>query len=79
MGVAFGATHTINSTQVDPVEAIRELTDGKGVHYAFEAIGLVPEPYKQAILCTASARRHRLRRTRSRQHDARFGLQDSGS
>jgi len=52
MAEAFGATHTINSAQVEPVEAIRELTDGKGVHYAFEAIGLVPEPYKQAILCT---------------------------
>lgn len=23
-----------------------------GVHYAFEAIGLVPEPFKQAIVCT---------------------------
>ena len=52
MGRLFGATHTLNSTLVNPVEAIQELTDGKGVHYAFEAIGLVPEPYKQAIVCT---------------------------
>ena len=52
MGKLFGATHAVNSAQVDPVEAIQELTDGKGVHYAFEAIGLVPEPFKQAILCT---------------------------
>ena len=52
MGMQFGATHTINSAETDAVEAIRELTDGKGVHYAFEAIGLVPEPYTQAILCT---------------------------
>lgn len=52
MGRLFGATHTVNSAQVNPVEAIKELTDGKGVHYAFEAIGLVPEPFKQAILCT---------------------------
>ena len=29
-----------------------ELTGGKGVHYAFEAIGLVPEPFLQSILCT---------------------------
>ena len=52
MGKLFGATHTVNSAQVDPVEAIQELTDGKGVHCAFEAIGMVPEPFKQAILCT---------------------------
>ena len=52
LGKQFGATHTVNSAQVDPVEAIRDLTDGQGVHYAFEAIGLVPDPFKQAILCT---------------------------
>ncbi len=52
MGRQFGATHTVNSAELDPVEAIRELTGGKGAHYAFEAIGLVPAPYKQAILCT---------------------------
>ncbi len=52
MGRQFGATHTVNSAETDPVEAIQELTDGKGVHYAFEAIGLSPEPYTQAILCT---------------------------
>ncbi|MEM7033815.1 MAG: Zn-dependent alcohol dehydrogenase [Chloroflexota bacterium] len=52
LGKQFGATHTVNSSQDDPVEAIQELTDGYGVHYAFEAIGLVPDPFKQAILCT---------------------------
>ncbi|MEM7133133.1 MAG: Zn-dependent alcohol dehydrogenase [Chloroflexota bacterium] len=52
MGRLFGATHTVNASQVDPVEAIRELTDGQGVHYAFEAIGLVSAPFKQSILCT---------------------------
>ncbi len=52
MGKVFGATHTVNSAQVDPVGTIKELTEGKGVHYAFEAIGLAPEPFKQAILCT---------------------------
>ena len=35
----FGATHTINSTQTDPVEAIREMTDGNGVNVAIEAVG----------------------------------------
>ena len=35
----FGATDVVNAAEVDPVEAVRELTDG-GVHYSFEAIGL---------------------------------------
>ncbi len=35
----FGATDEVNATQVDPVQAIRDLTSG-GVDYAFEAIGL---------------------------------------
>jgi S-(hydroxymethyl)glutathione dehydrogenase/alcohol dehydrogenase len=36
---AFGATDLINASQVDPVEVIQDLTDGKGVDYAFEVIG----------------------------------------
>lgn len=44
----FGATHTVNSTQADPVAAIRELTDGHGVDVAIEAIGL-PEVYRQCF------------------------------
>jgi len=36
---SFGATHTVNASgNVDPVEAIRDLTGG-GVDYAFDAIG----------------------------------------
>ncbi|MEG3595347.1 MAG: Zn-dependent alcohol dehydrogenase [Chloroflexota bacterium] len=45
----FGATHTVNSKDSDPVEAIKDLTGGLGVHYGFEAIGLVPEPFVQTI------------------------------
>ena len=52
MGRTFGATHTVNASKGDPVEAIRELTGGQGVHYAFEAIGLVAAPFLQAIQCT---------------------------
>jgi S-(hydroxymethyl)mycothiol dehydrogenase len=44
----FGATHTINSRQVDPVETIRQLTGGNGVDVAIEAVGK-PETYKQAF------------------------------
>jgi S-(hydroxymethyl)glutathione dehydrogenase/alcohol dehydrogenase len=35
----LGATHVVNGSQTDPVEAVKELTGG-GVDYAFEAIGL---------------------------------------
>jgi S-(hydroxymethyl)glutathione dehydrogenase/alcohol dehydrogenase len=34
----MGATDTINASNVDPVEQLREMTKG-GVHYTFEAIG----------------------------------------
>jgi Zn-dependent alcohol dehydrogenase len=35
----FGATHVVNGGKGDPVDAIKELTDGRGVDYAFEVIG----------------------------------------
>ncbi len=35
----FGATDTVDAQQSDPVEAIRQLTGGLGVDYAFEAVG----------------------------------------
>ena len=38
----LGATDTVNASEVDPVEAIRDLTEGRGVHYSFEAIGTKP-------------------------------------
>jgi S-(hydroxymethyl)glutathione dehydrogenase/alcohol dehydrogenase len=41
MAKRFGATHTLNARSEDPVAAVKELTDGKGVEYAFEAIGSV--------------------------------------
>ena len=44
----FGATHTINSANADPVEAIRELTGGNGVNVAIEAVGN-PRTYEQAF------------------------------
>ena len=36
---SFGATDVVNASTCDPVEAVRELTDGLGVDYAFEVIG----------------------------------------
>ena len=44
----FGATHTIDSSREDPIEAVRALTDGNGVDVAIEAVGL-PETYEQAF------------------------------
>lgn len=34
----FGATHTVNASKVDPVEAIADITDG-GADYVFDAVG----------------------------------------
>ena len=45
---SFGATHTINSRNADPVEAIREITGGNGVNVAIEAVGN-PLTYEQAF------------------------------
>ncbi|HYM90410.1 MAG TPA: Zn-dependent alcohol dehydrogenase, partial [bacterium] len=43
----FGATHTVNASSGNPVEQVRALTGGRGVDYAFEAIG-VPAVMRQA-------------------------------
>jgi S-(hydroxymethyl)mycothiol dehydrogenase len=44
----FGATHTVNGRDEDPIEAIRALTDGVGADVVIEAVGL-PETYRQAF------------------------------
>ena len=44
----FGATHTINATETDPVGEIRNLTGGNGVNVAIEAVGN-PRTYEQAF------------------------------
>ncbi|MCZ7461275.1 S-(hydroxymethyl)mycothiol dehydrogenase [Streptomyces sp. WMMC940] len=44
----MGATHTVNSRTGDPVEAIRELTDGFGADVVIDAVGR-PETYRQAF------------------------------
>jgi len=48
MAREFGATHTVNSSTEDPVEAIRAVTGGNGVDVAIEAVGL-PITYQQAF------------------------------
>ena len=44
----FGATHTVNSDETDPVEAIRDLTGGFGADVVIDAVGR-PETYEQAF------------------------------
>jgi S-(hydroxymethyl)mycothiol dehydrogenase len=44
----FGATHTVDASTTDPVEAIKSLTDGNGADVCIEAVGH-PEVLKQAF------------------------------
>jgi S-(hydroxymethyl)mycothiol dehydrogenase len=44
----FGATDTVDASKTDPVEAVKELTDGFGVDVAIEAVGR-PETMVQAF------------------------------
>jgi S-(hydroxymethyl)mycothiol dehydrogenase len=46
--MGFGATHTINSRDADPVPRIKELTGGFGVDVAIDAVGH-PHVYEQAF------------------------------
>jgi S-(hydroxymethyl)glutathione dehydrogenase/alcohol dehydrogenase len=60
----LGATHTINAAEVNAVEAVRQLTEGRGADVAFEAVGLpqlqvdcveAARPGGQAVLVGLSA------------------------
>jgi S-(hydroxymethyl)mycothiol dehydrogenase len=44
----FGATHTVNSRDTDPVEAVRALTGGNGADVTIDAVGL-PEVFRSAF------------------------------
>ena len=44
----LGATDLVDASSVDPVAAVRELTDGHGVSVAFEVVG-IPATLRQAI------------------------------
>lgn len=49
MAKTFGATHTINTTrEKDPIEAVRQLTSGRGADYAFLTVGSM-EALRQAF------------------------------
>jgi len=49
-----GATDLVNPAEGDPVEQVRDLTDGRGVDHALEASGW-PEAQEQAFLMAARA------------------------
>lgn len=36
----LGATHTVLSTETDPVAAVKEITGGRGVEHVFEVVGM---------------------------------------
>ncbi|WP_306366970.1 S-(hydroxymethyl)mycothiol dehydrogenase [Nocardiopsis sp. CC223A] len=44
----FGAHHTVNAAETDPVQAIRDLTGGFGADVVIEAVG-TPRTYEQAF------------------------------
>jgi S-(hydroxymethyl)mycothiol dehydrogenase len=44
----FGATHTINAKELDPIATIQDLTDGFGADVVIDAVGR-PETWKQAF------------------------------
>ena len=44
----FGATHTVDASRQDPVEAVRQLCGGTGADVVVEAVGS-PETYRQAF------------------------------
>ncbi|MGZ4622474.1 MAG: NAD(P)-dependent alcohol dehydrogenase [Blastococcus sp.] len=48
LAAEFGATHLVSPGDVDPVEAIREATGGRGVTFAFETTG-VPDVLTAAV------------------------------
>ena len=47
----FGATDTVDASGTDAVEAVRDLTGGAGVHFAFEATG---GPSRSSRSCACS-------------------------
>lgn len=46
-GIGVGATHTVDPSDADPVEAVRALTSGRGADFTFEVVGR-PELMVQA-------------------------------
>jgi hypothetical protein len=56
VAAANGATHTINAKQTDPIEAIKELTDGRGADALIETISS-NDSLTRALLAAATGAR----------------------
>jgi len=52
--LTFGATDTVNPSLVDPIEAVREMTGGRGADYGFEVVGS-PATVNQTVELVRSA------------------------
>jgi S-(hydroxymethyl)glutathione dehydrogenase / alcohol dehydrogenase len=52
MAKKFGATDLVDAGAVDPVEAIREATRGRGIDFSFEAIGMT-KTAENCFMCLA--------------------------
>lgn len=53
---AFGATHTVCSSEVDPVQAVRELTGGEGADVAIVAAPVAPVQAQALEMCRRRGR-----------------------
>ena len=51
----FGATHTVNSTNTDPIKAVKEITEGKGADYVFITATTASNALKKLALDMSSA------------------------
>ena len=65
----FGATHTVDASKDDPVEAIQALTDGNGADVCIEAVGR-PEVLRAGVLRPRPRRHRRAGRRADARHDA---------
>jgi len=52
LGKRLGADHLVNATLCDAVEAVRSLTDGKGVDYAMECAGTEESINAAILMCS---------------------------
>jgi S-(hydroxymethyl)glutathione dehydrogenase / alcohol dehydrogenase len=54
LATTFGATHLVDAADVDPVQAIKDLTDGRGADVTIEVVG-VQATVEQALASTRRA------------------------
>src|SRR5688572_31730709 len=65
----FGATHTVNSRQVDPVEAIRELTGGDRKSTRLNS------SHSQISYAVFCLKKKKTKKTKNNKHKTKLGAQ----